>query len=152
MMEFLSLPLGESVKGGAIVGGEEVHYYVEVTGQAREAVAGNIDAAIGAGVEQNIVEDGVARAAVFDIQRPARVRSHQDGVVDDDIVFRPSRAIDHEQRNAAGMVVVKEVVFDDGALHAVQVNRRAPRGPIVMDNIPGDERSGDKPGAALAQI
>src|SRR5439155_726258 len=123
--------------GVAVVGGKAAHHHVVVAGEPRQAVAGNVDAAVaGVVVVQDVVEDDVARTGILDVQRPARVGGEHNGVVGNDVIFRAAGGVDLVEGDAAGVVVVQQVVLDARILHAVAVDAGAAAGPIVVDDVP----------------
>ena len=68
------------------------------------------------------------------------------------LFFAPSAAFDHVERDAAGMVVVEQVVFNDRILEAVAVDAGAAVGPVVVNDVAGDHRAGHDAAAALADV
>ena len=62
---------------------------------------------------------------LLDIECPAGVGGLVDRVVDDDVAGRRPATVDAVQRNAAGVVVVEQIVFDARVLHAVHVDAAA---------------------------
>jgi hypothetical protein len=76
-------------------------------------------------MEQNVVAQRIARAAVANVNRPAAVGRLIDRVVDNDVASRPSAAIDAVERDAAGVIVVQQIVLDARVLHAVHVDAAA---------------------------
>ncbi len=60
--------------------------------------------------------------------------------------------VDDVQRNAAGMIVVQEIVLNNGGLHAVAVDARSAADPVVVNDVVFDQGAGNESGAALTQI
>src|SRR5262249_46290765 len=101
----------------------------------------------------DVVEDDLARGAVLDVQTPAAVAGENDRVVDDHVVVGRLGSVDLVERNAAGMLVIDQVVAENGVLHAVAVDSGAAvRGRVVVDDVVLDQGPGDDAGAALADV
>ena len=100
---------------------------------------------------KNVVEDRVVGAAVLDVERPAAVRLPDDRVVDHDIARGTAAAVDLVERDAAGVVVVEQIVLDARVLHAVHVDAAAAADAVVVDRVAAHERVGDDAVAALAE-
>jgi hypothetical protein len=140
-------PLRERLIRAAAVGGEPRYHGVVVARKPREAVLRNINGASRGGqTEQDVVADSIIRAAVLNVERPAGVGSHVDRVVDDDVVRRTGAPIDTVQRNAAGVIVVQQVVFDARILHAIHIDAAAAAGltlrvdlRVVVDDVSTDD-------------
>src|SRR5207245_11339655 len=101
---------------------------------------------------KDVVKKRIAGAGILDVDGPAGVRCHQDRVVNHEVVDGPGRGVDVVERNAAGMVVVQEIVLNDGRLEAVAIDARGAAGTVVVNDVVFDQGAGNESGAALAQV
>src|SRR6266478_8434490 len=117
------LPSGEIHDRGATVLREPAVHHLMVADESRHAVRGDLDGSVpGIVVVKDIVEENIAGARAVDVEAPAGVRRHDDGVDGDDIVDGPRGGIQYGEDDATRMIVIKQVVFNDRVLHATQID------------------------------
>src|SRR5579862_9685509 len=118
-----TLPGGERDDRVARVRAEAVHDAVVVADEpgAARGVDGD-DAAEGMVVIEDVVEHGVARRAGVDVDAPAPVGGIDDGVVDHQVVHRAGGAVNLIEADAAGVIIVEQVVAYDAVGDAVHVD------------------------------
>src|SRR4029453_13652142 len=80
------------------------------------------------------------------------VRCDDDRVVEHTIAARGSAAVDLIQRDAAGVILVHEIVADQRILPAVHVDARTAGDAVVVDDVPLDQRIADDAVAAFGAV
>ncbi len=136
-----------------IVIGEPIDHRVEITGEARQAIRGDREAAAaGVLVEEDVVQDCVSSAPVHDVDSPAAVSGDEDCVVDDQVVLRRFGSVDAVEGDAIGVIVVDQVVLKARALHAVGIDARSAAAGVVVNDVLLHQRLGNDPIPAHAGI
>ncbi len=102
-------------------------------------------------IEQDVIANDMA-GPTSEIDRPAAVTRHHDGVVDDAIVFRLFGAVDAVEGDPARMIVVNQIVAKDGILNAVAIDSGAAASTVVVDHVAFDDGTGDDSVSPLADI
>src|SRR5207248_11380255 len=98
------LPLGQRLLRKRVIDENPVHQHVVVAHQARQAVAGYVDAAAaGRVVVENVVLNRVVDAAAEEQQGIAAVGGLHDRVVHDDVVQRAGCPVLLKEGDAAGV-------------------------------------------------
>src|ERR1700730_10770675 len=145
------LPRSEGYRAVPAINAKPAHDYVVVAREPsdRRAIGQNRTPQYSVRGVQNIVPDLIAgwiRLALGgrrDIDAPSGARSHDYRVVVDLVATRPFRAVDRVERDAAGVVVVQQIVSKGAVADSVAVDARAAARAVLIDSVLFHNRKGD---------
>ena len=147
-------PLRQRNNRVAVIGAEPIYHDIVVAGKAGRRGRGyDYAAVVAVRAVNNIVEETVIAAVVpGDVDGPAALVGHDDTVVVQLVIMGTDRTVFLEKSNAAGVIVVKQIIAQQCIDDAVHVDGCPAGATVVVDDIIFHQSVGDDPVAPCAQI
>lgn len=152
-MAGLSPPFCEAENRISVVQGEAIHDSVVVRAEAGKRVRSNGNAAPeGVVVVEDVVAYPVAGGAILDVEGPSAIVGNDDCVVVDEVACRGRATVDSVERDPAGVILVQQIVANDGVLDPIHVDAGAPSCAVAEDDVVLDHGPTDDAVSALRGI
>jgi hypothetical protein len=140
------LPGRERSDDTATIETEAIHQAIEVGRKAWPARGiDRNDSSEAVCAIEDIVSERIPSRAVSDVDRPAAVAGLENRVVDHQIPARTGPAVDSIEADAAGVILIQEVVANHAVHSSIHIDARAAANAVVVNDIPFDERVLDQP-------